>query len=111
MTRNKWENCSVVLSSLSFSLAYFIPTFFSGARARQQLLTVFALSNNYQPADVSLAVTLHLPVTLYSMCCEGLVAVHPSSYQTSSLSGTSQLPVILQVACNRLLQIIAVSVG
>ncbi|KXJ26007.1 putative E3 ubiquitin-protein ligase HERC1, partial [Exaiptasia diaphana] len=81
------------------------------AKQRQQLQTIFALGNKLQPADISLAVTSYLPSILYGMCSHGLTAAQPSPYQTTQSNGKSMLPVILQVASSRLLQIIAVTVG
>ncbi|XP_048583459.1 probable E3 ubiquitin-protein ligase HERC1 isoform X5 [Nematostella vectensis] len=87
------------------------PSHNRGAQDRQQLQTVFALSNKSRPADISLAVTCNLPEILYSMCHRGLVAAQPSPYQNTNASGKSQLPIIVQVASSRLLQIIAITVG
>lgn len=82
-----------------------------GARDRQQLLTVFALSNKYQPSDVTLAVSSQLHITMFNMCQGSLLAIQPSPYNKTQISNTTQLPVVLQVACFRLLQIIAVTAG
>ena len=85
-------------------------TFFAGARERQQLLTVFALSNKFQSSDISLAVSSSLPSILYSMCPNGLVAAQPLPFKNTQSKTTSQLPLILNIACGRLLQIITVTV-
>ena len=85
--------------------------FVLGARERQQLLAVFALSNKYQPPDVALAVTSQLHMTMFNMCQGSLLAIQPSPYHKAQVGNTTQLPVVLQVACWRLLQIIAVTAG
>ena len=83
----------------------------AGARDRQQLLTIFALSNKYQPSDVTLAVTSQLHSAMFEMCQGSLLTIQPCPYRTTPVSNSSQLPIILQVACFRLLQIIAVTTG
>lgn len=85
--------------------------FSAGARERQQLLTIFALSNKYQPSDVALAVSSQLHSTVFQMSHGSLLTMQPCPYQKTQLENTSQLPAILQVACFRLLQLIAVTTG
>ena len=85
--------------------------FVAGARNRQQLLTIFALTNKYQASDVALAVSSKLHFTAFQMCQGSLLTIQPSSYQKTQLGNTFQLPVILQVASFRLLQLIAVTTG
>lgn len=85
--------------------------FTAGARDRQQLLTIFALSNKYQPSDVALAVSSKLHSSVFQMCQGSLLTIQPCPYQKKQLGNTSQLPVILQVASFRLLQLIAVTTG
>lgn len=79
------------------------------AQQRLLLVTVFALSVHYQPADVSLAISTGLLNVLSQLCGTDTVLGQP--LQLLPKSGISQLSTALKVASTRLLQILAITTG
>ena len=68
-----------------------------------QILTVFALSVRYQPADITLAVSCQLLPILANMCSHPVYLTSPCEFQAR--------PPVLTVASMRLLHILAMSCG
>ncbi|KAG8440199.1 hypothetical protein GDO86_006116 [Hymenochirus boettgeri] len=79
------------------------------AQQRLLLVTVFALSVRYQPADVSLAISTGLLSVLSQLCGTDTMLGQP--LQLLPKSGVSQLSTALKVASTRLLQILAITTG
>ncbi|KAL4641964.1 putative E3 ubiquitin-protein ligase HERC1 isoform X1 [Arapaima gigas] len=79
------------------------------AQQRLLLVTVFALSVRYQPADVSLAISSGLLNVLSQLC--GTETMLGQPLQLLQKPGVSQLSTALKVASTRLLQILAISTG
>ncbi|XP_076880016.1 putative E3 ubiquitin-protein ligase HERC1 isoform X2 [Brachyhypopomus gauderio] len=79
------------------------------AQQRLLLVTVFALSVRYQPADVSLAVSSGLLDVLSQLC--GRETLVGQTLQLLHKPASSQLSTALKVASTRLLQILAISTG
>ena len=92
---------------LTFKNAHtFLP---SGTKERLLLVTVYALSVNYCPVDISLAVSSGM-LPLLSKLCGTPLAISPLHHMLSH-TGQSQLSLILMVSAFRLLQIISVTAG
>ncbi|XP_071965475.1 probable E3 ubiquitin-protein ligase HERC1 isoform X2 [Antedon mediterranea] len=77
-----------------------------GARQKQILLTLCALSVQYQPADITVAVTSGVLMILSQLCDQQSSNLRPVSSSDASMSHIST---IVHVASTRLLQIIAIS--
>lgn len=96
-------------TSLFFLLCLCVPVCVLEAQQRLLLVTVFALSVHYQPADVSLAISTGLLNVLSQLCGTDTVLGQP--LQLLPKSGISQLSTALKVASTRLLQILAITTG
>ncbi|XP_037551096.1 probable E3 ubiquitin-protein ligase HERC1 [Nematolebias whitei] len=100
------------LESCEGGLGLWGPMKGTGSREAQQrllLVTVFALSVRYQPADVSLAISSGLLNVLSQLC--GTETMLGQPLQLLQKPGVSQLSTALKVASTRLLQILAISTG
>ncbi|XP_069694063.1 probable E3 ubiquitin-protein ligase HERC1 isoform X1 [Periplaneta americana] len=75
----------------------------TGSTQQLQILTVFALSVRYQPADITLAVSCGLLPILASMCSSPVYLTSPCELQAR--------PPVLSLASMRLLHILAMSCG
>ena len=84
---------------------------FLGASHRLMLTTIFALSNHYAPADLSLVMSGDLLPLLISACSKNALSVTSIRRAVSRESQESNLQLVLNVAGMRLCQILTVSVG
>ncbi|XP_033633807.1 probable E3 ubiquitin-protein ligase HERC1 isoform X2 [Asterias rubens] len=80
-----------------------------GAWYRLLLVTIFALSVKYQPADVLLAISSGILPLLARLCGEGSQAVLAKPMQPLMSGSIPSMHSVLQVASMRLLQILAIT--
>ena len=75
------------------------------------LSSILALSFKYQPVDISLVVSCHLPASLLDLCAPTTSMVPRTLPPVTTCLQPSDMAAILHVGSLRLLQIIALSTG